>query len=127
MNRIKLVVSVVIAALLVVICVLSYNLYQEHKWGNIYFRHMMQAEQQLDQVKKQGGKLMGESFHELGLPIDLDGLSDGEYSKVNRLGGVNYAVVYKNEGDVRAVYSTSEIPAHFVIKNGRKNPSDFLK
>ena len=36
---------------LVVICVLGYNLYETHKWNDIYFRHMMQAENELDRVR----------------------------------------------------------------------------
>ena len=35
-------VKVAFVVLFVVICVLGYELYQEHKWSGIYFRHMMQ-------------------------------------------------------------------------------------
>lgn len=50
-KKAKILVLVSLVMLLVVICVLGYNLYETHKWNDIYFRHMMQAESELDRVR----------------------------------------------------------------------------
>jgi hypothetical protein len=50
-KKAKILVLVSWAVPLVVICVLSCNLYETHKWNDIYFRHMMQAESELDRVR----------------------------------------------------------------------------
>jgi hypothetical protein len=54
-RKLKLVVASW-AILLVVILVLGYKLYEEHKWSDIFFSQMMQAERQCDQYRaKEGG------------------------------------------------------------------------
>ena len=36
---------------LVVICVLGYNLFEAHKWSNIYFENRMRVEDELNRVR----------------------------------------------------------------------------
>ena len=52
MNRkLMIVIAAIFIVMLGAICVLSYELYEAHRWNDIYFRHMMQAEDELDRVR----------------------------------------------------------------------------
>ncbi|MBI1866144.1 MAG: hypothetical protein HY005_02570 [Candidatus Staskawiczbacteria bacterium] len=50
-RKAKMVIASSYVVLLVIVCVLGYNLYETYKWNDIYFRHMMQAEGELDRVR----------------------------------------------------------------------------
>jgi len=50
-RKAKMVIVLSYVVLLAIICVLGYNLFETHKWSDIYFRHMMQAESELDRVR----------------------------------------------------------------------------
>ena len=102
--------GVIVLLLLVLVvgnCVLGYCLYQERKWSNVYFRHMMEAE---DGVGK---------------PILVEALPDGTY---DRLGAVDlnaerYTFVrLRGRGNDTAVAVESrfwKVPDRFVWKDRR--------
>lgn len=50
-RKVKMVIVLSYVVLLAIICVIGCNLYEAHKWSDIYFRHMMQAESELDRVR----------------------------------------------------------------------------
>ena len=47
--KVAIVVSYI--ALLAIICVLGYNLYETHRWSNIYFENRMRVEDELNRVR----------------------------------------------------------------------------
>ncbi len=88
-------------------CVLGYCLQQERKWSNIYFHHMMKAE------------------NDLGKPILVENLLDGDYVRLDAVDMSAGKYVFlrrqcEGEGTVVGVVSKSwTVPDRFAWKDRR--------
>jgi hypothetical protein len=88
-------------------CVLGYCLQQERKWSNIYFHHMMEAE---DGVGK---------------PILVEKLPDGDYVRLDTvdMSADKYVFLRQqsggNETVVGVVSMSWSVPKRFAWKDGR--------
>ena len=88
-------------------CVLGYCLQQERKWSDIYFRHMMEAE---DGVGK---------------PIFVDSLPDGDYVRLDDvdMSAANYVFIRQQRGGNETVVGVKSpswrIPDRFSWKDRR--------